>query len=134
MPPIQRVLCAEDDPDIRGVVRIALETIGHFTLELCADGLEAVRRAPRFRPDALLLDVEMPGLDGPATLGALRALPGMESTPAVFMTARSRAREIDRLLDLGAQGVIVKPFDPMRLGEQIRELCGRPPGAPSPAR
>jgi two-component system OmpR family response regulator len=75
-----------------------------------------------WQPDVILLDVMMPGMDGPTTLGHLRNLPVTRTTPVIFMTARAQSFEKDRLLKLGALGVIPKPFDPMGLASQLRAI------------
>ena len=118
----QKVLYVEDDPDIRAVAEIALQDVGGFTTVICESGTEAVEKAPGFEPELILLDVMMPGMDGPATLQALRKLPGLERVPVIFMTARLQKSEIEEYLDLGALGVIPKPFDPMTLSEQIAAI------------
>jgi two-component system OmpR family response regulator len=89
-------------------------------VSLAASGLEALAAAERDQPDLILLDVMMPGMDGPTTLTALQALAAARSIPVIFMTAKVQEREIERYLGLGAAGVIRKPFDPMKLPEQIR--------------
>jgi len=119
---LNKILYVEDEPDIQAVARIALETVGSFTLEVCSGGQEALDRAPGFDPDLILLDVMMPGLDGPDTLQALRKLPGMEAKPVIFMTAKVMDSEVQRYLDLGAIGVIPKPFDPMSLAQQVTTI------------
>jgi len=91
-----RVLYVEDEPDIRAVARIALETVGGFELKMCASGQEALDAAPAFSPDVILLDVMMPGLDGPSTFAALRAMPEMAKTPIVFMTAKVQTQDVTR--------------------------------------
>lgn len=115
----ERVLYVEDDPDIRAVAEIALEDVGGFKTAICESGSKALEQAPEFGPELILLDVMMPGMDGPATLKALRKLSGMESVPVIFMTARLQKSEIEEYRALGAVGVIPKPFDPMTLSEQI---------------
>jgi CheY-like chemotaxis protein len=122
---LQRILYVEDEPDIQAVARLALETVGGFTVEVCSSGAEAVARAPAFAPDLVLLDVMMPGMDGPGTLAALRALPALARTPVVFMTAKVQPAEIANFRSLGALEVIAKPFDPMRLADTIREIWRR---------
>lgn len=117
-----RLLYVDDEADIREVVEIALEDEPDLELRLCASCAAAVELAKTWRPDLLLLDVMMPGLDGPATFAQLRALPGMASVAAVFVTAKVQPSEIDQLKALGAIGVIAKPFDPMCLAEHIRAL------------
>ncbi len=119
---LKRILYVEDEPDIQAVARIALENVGGFTLLICSSGQQAVAQALQFSPDLLLLDVMMPGMDGVSTLQALRELPALAGTPAMFMTAKVQPQEIAQLLDLGALDVIPKPFDPMVLADQIKQL------------
>lgn len=119
---LQRILCVEDEADIRAVAKLALEAVGGFTVEMAASGDEALRLAGDFKPDLLLLDVMMPGMDGPATLSALRAIWQADGVPAVFLTARAQASEVAALRALGAIGVITKPFDPMTLAGQLRTI------------
>lgn len=126
MKKIQRILLVEDQEDIQAVARIALESLGGFTVEICNDGHQALEIAPVFHPDLLLLDVMMPGMDGPATLSALRELQQTASTPAIFMTAKVQPSEIEELMQHGALGVISKPFDPMTLADQINNLVNQP--------
>ena len=114
---LERVLLVEDDPDIRTVAGLALEASGRLTVLACASGEEAVRLAPGFAPQIMLLDVMMPRMDGPATLAALRALPGFEKLPVVFMTAKVQAGETSRYFQLGAVDLIPKPFSPLALEE-----------------
>jgi CheY-like chemotaxis protein len=115
----------EDDPDIRAIAEIALQDVGGFTARLCESGAQALDAAPAFDPELVLLDVMMPGMDGPETLRALRELPGMAQVPVIFMTARLQQSEIEEYRCLGAVGVIPKPFDPMTLAEQISEILAR---------
>jgi len=120
MSELRRVMCVEDDPDIRMIIEFSLTTVGGLEVCLCASGQLALDQAPVFRPDLVLLDVMMPGLNGPETLAALRLLPCMKGVPVVFMTAKAMPDEVEELLQYGATGVIVKPFDPMALPENIR--------------
>lgn len=114
-----RLLHLEDDPDILEISQMALQMTGAFELMQCATGDDAIARAEAFAPDALLLDVMVPGTSGPDVLRALRKLPGLQEVPAIFMTARVQPSEVQDLLDQGAIAVIAKPFDPMSLGPQI---------------
>lgn len=121
--PLNTILYVEDDADIRTIAQLALEAVGGFSVRLCSGGQEALAAIEGgFRPDLLLLDVMMPGMDGPSTLAALRALPATTATPAAFMTAKVQAGEIAHYRSLGALGVIAKPFDPMQLAQQVRAL------------
>ena len=117
------VLYVEDEPDIREVTEFALEDEG-FELIPCASGQEALERAGALDrpPDLLLLDVMMPGMDGPTTLQRLRELPRLSATPAIFMTAKVQPDEVAQYKALGALGVIAKPFDAMTLADDIRAL------------
>jgi CheY-like chemotaxis protein len=124
-PELQRILYVEDEPDIQAVARIALEMVGGLTLEICSSGKEAIAKAPGFAPDLLLLDVMMPGMDGVSTLHALRATAQLRHTPVMFMTAKVQPQEIAALLALGALDVIPKPFDPMTLADQIKQLWNK---------
>lgn len=119
---LDKILHVEDEVDIQEVARMALEAVGGLTVRTCSDGEEALAAAPEFSPDLFLLDVMMPGMDGPETFQALQKLSGFENTPAIFMTAKVMEAEVARFTELGALGVIAKPFDPMTLSDQIREL------------
>jgi two-component system, OmpR family, response regulator len=87
----------------------------------CASGPEAIETAARWSPYLILLDVMMPGMDGPATLTQLRNNPQTSEIPVLFMTARAQASEVEQFISLGAQGVISKPFDPMTLASQVQD-------------
>ncbi len=119
---LERILMIEDEPDIRTVAALALEDIGGFDLTTCESGTQALEQIDECRPQLILLDVMMPGMDGPATLKAIRDLPGYTETPAVFMTAKVQSDEIESYLAQGAAGVIPKPFDPLTLAERIRGI------------
>ncbi|NOX76832.1 MAG: response regulator [Gammaproteobacteria bacterium] len=119
---LQRILYVEDEPDIRAVAQIALEVVGGFILNVTASGEEALTTAEAFAPDLILLDVMMPGMDGPSTLLALREIPGLANTAAMFMTAKAQPQEIEHFKSLGAIDVIAKPFDPMTLSDQVRAI------------
>jgi len=115
-----RLLYVDDESDIRDIVEIALEDEMDLELRLCPSGAAALALLPQYRPDLLLLDVMMPGMDGPTTLKRLREMPGCEATPAIFVTAKVQPREVEQFKALGAIGVIAKPFDPMILADQVR--------------
>jgi diguanylate cyclase (GGDEF)-like protein len=119
---LHRILMVEDEPDIQAVARLALEAIGGFDVRLCSSGAEAIAAGPAFGPDLILLDVMMPGMDGPTTLHALRQLPRLTRTPVVFLTAKVQPSEIAQYKALGVLDVISKPFDPLILSETIKEI------------
>lgn len=119
---LTRVLYVEDEPDIQKVARLAMEVLGGFAVEICSSGDEALQRAPAFQPQMILLDVMMPGMDGPTTLGKLRELPQFTSTPVIFITAKAQPGEVAGYKKLGAADVIPKPFNPMTLASQIQAI------------
>ena len=121
-PPLNRILCVEDEPDIRAVAKLALEMVGGYTVELCSSGQEAVQRAASFQPDLILLDVMMPGMDGPTTLEALRQQSQTAKLPIAFMTAKVQTEEVERYIRMGAIGTVAKPFDPMTLANTVKRL------------
>jgi CheY-like chemotaxis protein len=119
---LRKVLYIEDDVDIREVAKMALELVGGLELCVCESGSDAVKNGPAFAPDLILLDVMMPGMDGPTTLAKLRESPVLARTPAVFMTAKVQPLEVAALRALGALAVIAKPFDPMQLAKQVAAI------------
>ena len=116
-----RLLYVEDEADIREVASFALEGEG-FELLLCASGSEALEQAEAFRPDLILLDVMMPGMDGQTTFRHLREIVALQHVPAIFLTAKVQSQQVDELMRLGAVEVIAKPFDPLGLAAQIRTI------------
>ena len=120
----RRVLVIDDDDAIREVACVSLSAVAGYQVEEAgsgAEGLEAARAAP---PDAVLLDVMMPGMDGPTTLERLRADEATRDVPVVFLTAKVLRSEVERLQGLGARGVIAKPFDPVALAGQLAGILG----------
>lgn len=121
-PQLERILMVEDEADIQKIAALALEAVGGFTVRMCSSGRQAVACAVDFQPDLMLLDVLMPGMDGPATLYALRELPELAATPVIFMTARAQPQQIQEYQAMGSIGIIVKPFDAMRLASDIKAI------------
>jgi len=107
-----RVLSVEDEPDIQTIIRMCLEAHGGFEIMSCGSGPEALSMAENFAPDLFLLDVMMPGMDGPATLAELHRKPALADVPAIFLTAKVRPQDLASYFALGAKEVITKPFDP----------------------
>lgn len=120
MEALQRVLHVEDDPSIRLVTSLTLEKVGKFTVLSCDSGAQALQQARDFDPQVLLLDVMMPGMDGPATLQALQQQMDLSQRLVLFMTAKVQQQELDFYHSIGAWAVIMKPFEPMTLPEQVR--------------
>jgi two-component system, OmpR family, response regulator len=130
---IQKVLLVDDEDDIRTIGQLSLARVGGWQCALAPNGQVALELAESFRPDLVLLDVMMPGMDGPTTFEALRALEATRTVPIIFMTAKVQKHEVARYLELGALGVISKPFDPMRLPVEIRRLLDAAAAAPGGA-
>jgi CheY-like chemotaxis protein len=120
-----RVLIIDDEDDIRRIARISLVKLGGMDVIEACSGSEGIRRAREGPLDAILLDVMMPGLDGPSTLAALRSDPRTASIPVIFLTAKALGPELERLHGLGVAAVLVKPFDPTRLASQVGGALGR---------
>ena len=117
--PKKRILIVDDEDDIREVAQVSLELVGQYEVTTAASGRDGVQRARTEQPDAILLDVMMPDLDGPGTLAELRADPATRDIPVVFLTAKTQQADRARLAELGAAGILVKPFDPMKLPGEI---------------
>ena len=115
-----KILIIDDEADIRRIAHLALGRVGAMDVLEAQSGVEGLRKAEVAHPDAILLDVMMPGLDGPSTLAALRSNPATANSPVIFLTAKAMLSELERLRALGAAGVLTKPFDPMTLALQVR--------------
>ena len=120
--PLTRILLVDDEPDIRSIACLSLEAVGGYNIESCSNGDEAIEIARQFTPELILMDVMMPGKDGPAVLSDLRQIESLKKIPIVFMTARVQNQEVKEYMSVGAAGVIIKPFDPMNLPHQIGEI------------
>ena len=123
--PLQTILCVDDERDILDVARMSLELVGGYRATCCDSGQAALDViAGGSVPDLVLLDVMMPGLNGPETLTALRRRPDLDGVPVVFMTARVQEAEIRAYLRMGVTAVIPKPFDPMKLPGEVATIWG----------
>ncbi len=122
---LQRILYVEDEQDIQEIAKLALEAVGGFTVKICSSGQAAVEVVTGFEPDLILLDVMMPGMDGPTTFEKLRKIPGVELLPVIFMTAKVLPQEVARYKEMGVLDVIPKPFDPMTLSATINSIWGK---------
>jgi CheY-like chemotaxis protein len=120
----KKILIVDDEDDIREVAAMSLEMSAGWQVVGAGSGAEGLAKARAEKPDAILLDVMMPVMDGPATLEKLRADPEIAALPVVFLTAKLQATDRRRLADLGAAGVLAKPFDPMTLADQVKEALG----------
>ena len=128
--PLEKSLYVDDEAVLLKVTRATLERLGGFTVAVANSGPEGLVNAAAFKPDLILLDVMMPGMDGPATLQALRAEPATAAIPVVFITAKAQAREVNRFKSLGAAGVVTKPFEPKELPGTLRRIWAELPPPP----
>ncbi|GAB4330332.1 MAG: response regulator [Leptolyngbyaceae cyanobacterium] len=120
----KRILIIDDDPDILAVAQLALETIGEWDVITALSGKKGIELAREERPDAILLDVMMPEMDGIATLRVLQSGSETASIPVILMTAKVQPADQQRFANLGVVATIVKPFKAMQLSTQISELLG----------
>ena len=120
--PLRTLMYVDDEPDIREIVQLALGLAGNLAVHTCESGERALALMPQLKPDLVLLDVMMPDMDGPATIIKMRADATLAHIPVIFMTAKAMPQEVARFRQLGAIGVIAKPFDPMQLSQQVFAL------------
>ena len=125
MAELKRILLVDDDEDLRGVAQLALEALGELQVKGCASAEEALEAVATFQPDLVLLDMQMPGMDGITALRRLQEHP--VAPPVVFLTASQERPQ--RLQQLGALDVIAKPFDPMELFRAVQAIWKRGPGS-----
>ncbi|MDZ5647675.1 response regulator [Nitrospirillum sp. BR 11828] len=125
---LNRVLYVDDEPDIRAIVELSLRHVGGLDVRLAESGGQALEileaRLEGWTPQLILLDAVMPGMDGPATLAAIRARPTLDGVPVAFVTAMTQDSEVAAFKALGAVGVIAKPFDPLALPGRVRDVWG----------
>jgi CheY-like chemotaxis protein len=121
---MKRVLIIDDDDGVREVAQMSLQLVAGWEVQTAASGRDGIAAARDMHPDGIVLDVMMPGLDGPETLAELRRDPAVGATPVVFLTAKVQQTERSSLEALDASGIIVKPFDPMHLHELVATTFG----------
>jgi len=119
-----RILIIDDEDDIREVAAMSLETVAGWEVMVANSGAQGLTRAATYKPDAILLDVMMPGMDGPTTFRELQKNPVTAKNPVLFLTAKVQATDRRRFADLGIHAVLVKPFDPLTLSTQIANVLG----------
>ena len=119
-----RILIIDDEDDIREVAAMSLETVAGWEVMVANSGAQGLTRAAMYKPDAILLDVMMPGMDGPTTFRELQKNPVTAKIPVLFLTAKVQATDRARFAGLGIQAVLVKPFDPLTLSTQIANVLG----------
>lgn len=119
---LQKICYVEDDEDIQRIARLSLERVGKMQVEIVGDPMRAIEAIRAFRPDLVLLDWMMPAMDGPTLFKRLRETPELRDLPVVFITAKASQRELEELRDMGAAGVLSKPFAPKELPDQLRAI------------
>jgi CheY-like chemotaxis protein len=119
-----KVLIIDDEDDIREVAALSLESIAGWDVVMASSGAQGLARAIEHQPDAILLDVMMPGMDGPSTFRELRANPATAQIPVLLLTAKVQSSDQRRFADLGVEAVLFKPFDPLTLSDQIADVLG----------
>lgn len=125
--PLNRVCYVEDDVDIQKIVRMSLERIGKMQVEVVSDPMVAIDAIKAFKPELVMLDWMMPGMDGPTLYRKMQETPGVRDLPVVFITAKASQKELDELRTLGAAGTISKPFAPRDLADQLRAIWNKLP-------
>lgn len=120
----KRILIIDDEEDIRSVAALSLETVAGWEVLMAGSGAAGIAKAQATQPDAILLDVMMPGMDGPTTYQELRAHPETASIPVILLTAKVQAADQKRFSDLGVARVMFKPFDPLTLAHDIAATLG----------
>ncbi|MGB8702035.1 MAG: response regulator [Thermosynechococcaceae cyanobacterium] len=120
----RRILIIDDEEPIREVVQICLTKLGHWETILASSGAEGLLKAEAEHPDAILLDMSMPGMDGTATFRKLQGNPSTQSIPVIFLTAKVQPAEQSQYVDLGVAGLIMKPFDPVHISQQVARILG----------
>lgn len=118
----KRILLVDDEDDIREVAAISMQAVGGWQVLSASSGKEAIATALAEQPDAILLDVMMPDIDGPATFKRLQDDPRTRDIPVILLTAKAQAADRTRFEQLGVAGVLSKPFDPMSLPAQVAAL------------
>ncbi|HSY03467.1 MAG TPA: response regulator [Acidobacteriaceae bacterium] len=120
----RRILIIDDEDDIREVAALSLETVAGWDVTMAGSGAAGIVKALEQQPDAILLDVMMPVMDGPTTFRELHALPETTNIPVILLTAKVQAADQKRFSDLGVAAVMFKPFDPLTLAGEIAHALG----------
>ncbi|MGA2847398.1 MAG: response regulator [Terracidiphilus sp.] len=118
------ILIIDDEDDIREVAALSLETVAGWDVVTANSGAQGLLRAVEHQPDAVLLDVMMPGMDGPTTFRELRKNPVTARIPVILLTAKVQSNDQRRFADLGVNAILFKPFDPLTLAQQISDALG----------
>jgi CheY-like chemotaxis protein len=123
---MHKILIIDDEDDIREVAALSLEATAGWDIITASCGADGIRAAgdPKRRPHAILMDVMMPGMDGPTTFRNMQQIPEIAGIPVILLTAKVQGVDQRRFAGLGVAGVLFKPFDPLTLAAQISETLG----------
>ncbi len=121
---IRRILIIDDEDDIREVAALSLEAVAGWEVFTANSGSQGIEAAAAHRPDAILLDVMMPQMDGPTTFKQMQMNPQTAGIPVLLLTAKVQGVDQRRFAALGVAAVLFKPFDPLTLSEQIASVLG----------
>jgi CheY-like chemotaxis protein len=121
---VRSVLIIDDEDDIREVASLSLEAVAGWTVHTARSGTEGIASAVELQPDAILMDVMMPGMDGPTTFKTMQQTKAIEHIPVILLTAKVQGIDQRRFAELGVAAVLFKPFDPMLLAQQIANALG----------
>lgn len=121
---VRRILIIDDEDDIREVASLSLEAVAGWTVYTASSGTDGIATASELQPDAILMDVMMPGMDGPTTFKMMQQTKAIEHIPVILLTAKVQGIDQRRFADLGVAAVLFKPFDPMLLSGQIASALG----------
>ncbi len=120
----KRILIIDNEPHIQEVAQICLETVAGWQVSAADSGQDGILKAAAEQPDAILLDVMMPDMDGPTTFQKLQANPATKDIPVILLTAKVQASDRRRYAEMGMKEVIAKPFDPLSLADQVATALG----------
>ena len=121
---MRRILIIDDEDDIREVAALSLESVAGWQLYTASSGAEGMRVAAAELPDAILMDVMMPAMDGPTTFREMQKMPNLTGIPVILLTAKVQGVDQRRFAGLGVAAVLFKPFDPLTLAEQMSAALG----------
>lgn len=122
MKELKKILYAEDEPDVQTIVELTIQTMSDYEIKICNNGKLLLDCVEEYNPDLILLDVMMPEMDGPTTFKNLLSNEKTKDIPVIFITAKAQVHEVGKFKEIGALGVITKPFKMMNLCEEIQEI------------
>lgn len=119
---LKKILYAEDEPDIQAIVKAIIQAMSNYQIKICNNGQKLLDCVEEYNPDLILLDVMMPKMDGLGTFKHLQKNKKTKNIPVIFMTAKAQVHEVKNFSKTGVIGIITKPFDPMQLCFNIKNI------------